>query len=240
MEVIPAVDIMKGKVVRLLKGDPKFAKSYEQLGDPVTLAKRWETEGARIIHVVDLDAALELGSNIDIVMKVINSVRVPIQVGGGIRSLDMARRMLNMGAARIILGSLAFEEPFTVKALFDKFGEDRIIIALDNINGVVMVHGWKTPAEITVDAAAAKFLKSGINLFLVTSIARDGAMAGPDFETLAKICRLGVKVIAAGGIRSLVDLMALKRLGVYGVIVGKALYEGLFTLSEALRTVEEK
>ncbi|MEM2914850.1 MAG: HisA/HisF-related TIM barrel protein, partial [Candidatus Bathyarchaeia archaeon] len=150
MEVIPAVDIMKGKVVRLLKGDPKFAKSYEQLGDPVTLAKRWETEGARIIHVVDLDAALELGSNIDIVMKVINSVRVPIQVGGGIRSLDMARRMLNMGAARIILGSLAFEEPFTVKALFDKFGEDRIIIALDNINGVVMVHGWKTPAEITV------------------------------------------------------------------------------------------
>jgi phosphoribosylformimino-5-aminoimidazole carboxamide ribotide isomerase len=103
-----------------------------------------------------------------------------------------------------------------------------------------MVHGWKTPTKITVDEAAAKFLKLGINIFLMTSIARDGSMTGPDFENLVKICRLGAKVIAAGGVRSLSDIVALKHLGVYGVIVGKALYEGLFSLSEALRIVEEK
>ena len=238
MEVIPAVDLMKGKVVRLLRGDPKFVSSYEHLGDPVTLAKRWETEGADTIHVVDLDAALGLGTNIKVVENIVREVRVPVQVGGGIRSLNTARELLNMGVERVILGSLAFKDPSAVKALLDEFGDDRVIVALDNLEGVVMVHGWKNSTKVTVSEAITKFLRLGVSVFLVTSVVRDGTMAGPDFEALARICRVRVGVIAAGGIRSLEDLVVLRRLGVRGVVVGKALYEGMFSLGEALRTVK--
>jgi len=240
MEVIPAVDIMNGKVVRLLKGDPEYVESYEHLGDPVTLARRWESEGARIIHVIDLDAALGCGSNIRVIEEIIGEVGVPLQVGGGIRSLDAARALLEKGVSRVILGSLAFKEPAAVETVLEEYGENRLVVALDHLYGVVMVHGWKASARMTVDEAVAKFSGLGVTLFLVTSVARDGTMSGPDLETLTRLRREGVKLIAAGGIRSLEDLVALKRLGVYGVVVGKALYEGLFSLGKALRTVKEE
>lgn len=239
MEVIPAVDIMKGKVVRLLRGDPKFAKSYQHLGDPVTLARKWEAQGAQIVHVVDLDAALELGSNVDVIQQIVERISVPVQVGGGIRSLIKARSLLNRGVQRVILGSLAFKEPSSVEVLLDEFGNDRIVVALDNLKGVVMVHGWKTSANVTADDAAADFSKLGVKFFLVTSVARDGTMSGPDLDTLARLCHGDIDVIAAGGIRSLEDLVGLKRLGAYGVVIGKALYESSFTLRKALRTVGE-
>jgi len=234
MEVIPAVDVMKGKVVRLLKGDPKFAKSYEHLGDPVALAKRWEAEGARIIHLVDLDAALGLGKNIGLIEEIVKAVRVPVQVGGGIRSLDEARRMFKRGVTRVILGSLALKDQSAVKTLLEEFGENRVAVALDNLDGIVMIQGWKTSANIAVKDAVAKFSRMGVKLFFVTSVARDGTLSGPDLETIAMLCRQGVRVIAAGGIRNLEDIAALKRQGVHGVVLGKALYEGLFSLTEAL------
>jgi phosphoribosylformimino-5-aminoimidazole carboxamide ribotide isomerase len=237
MEVIPAVDIMKGKVVRLLRGDPEFAKSYAHLGDPVTLARRWESEGARIIHVIDLDAALEVGSNVETIEEIIAAVNVPVQVGGGIRSLNRARILLNRDINKVILGSLAFEEPSAVKTLLEEFGENRVIVALDNLDGVVRVHGWKTSTRATVEGSIAKFSRMGVKFFLVTSVVRDGTMSGPDFKTSARISRQSVSVISAGGIRSLEDLLALRRLGVWGVVVGKSLYEGTFTLGEALRTI---
>ena len=240
MEVIPAVDIMNGKVVRLVRGDPKSAKSYEHLGDPVTLARRWEAHGAQIIHVIDLDAALGLGSNTDVIEQIVQKTGVPIQVGGGIRSLSKARSLLDKGVYRAILGSLAFKEPSSVKVLLEEFGNDRVAVALDNLDGVVMVQGWKTSARITVDDAVTDFSKLSVSIFLVTSVARDGTMSGPDFDTLARLCRVDIAVIAAGGIRSLEDLAGLKRLGVYGVVIGKALYEGAFTLRKALRTVGEE
>jgi phosphoribosylformimino-5-aminoimidazole carboxamide ribotide isomerase len=240
MKVIPAVDIMKGKVVRLLRGDPKHSESYEHLGDPVTLARRWEAEGAQIIHVIDLDAALGLGSNIEAIEEIIEGVSVPVQVGGGIRSLDKARAFFGKGIYRVILGSLAFKEPSSVEVLLDEFGQNRIAVALDNLDGVVMVHGWKTSARVTVDDAVTKFSRLGAKFFLVTSVERDGTMSGPDFQTLAGLCRRDIAVIAAGGISGLDDLVGLKRLGVHGVVIGKALYEGTFTLSKALRTVGEE
>ena len=240
MEVIPAVDIMNGKVVRLVRGDPESAKSYEHLGDPVTLARRWEAQGAQIIHVIDLDATLGLGSNIGLIEEIVQKIDVPIQVGGGIRSLSKARRLLGKGVYRAILGSLAFKEPSSAKALLDEFGDDRVVVALDNLGGAVMVHGWKTSASVTVDDAVTDFSELGVNLFLVTSVARDGTMSGPDFDTLARLCRRDIAVIAAGGIGSLEDLVGLKRLGVHGAVIGKALYEGSFTLGEALRTAGEE
>jgi len=240
MEVIPAVDIMKGKVVRLVRGDPRHASSYEHLGDPISLARRWESEGARLIHVVDLDAALSLGGNLNVIEMLVKSVDVPVQVGGGIRSLELARKLLSIGVERVIIGSLAFSNPSVVKALLEEAGAERVVIALDNREGVVMVRGWKTSAGVTVDEAAENFRRLGVKLFLVTSVARDGTLSGPDFETLSRLCRCGLEVMAAGGVRSIDDLLALKRLGVYGVVVGKALYEGRFSLSEALRAVMDE
>jgi len=237
VEIIPAVDIMKGKVVRLVRGDPRLLSSYNHLGDPVSLARRWEAEGARFIHVVDLDAALGTGRNLKVIELIVKSVDASVQVGGGIRSLELARRLLLMGVNRVIIGSLAFSNPSVIEALLGEFGEERVVVALDHKEGVVMIKGWEISAGISVDEAAEKFRRFGVRLFLVTSVARDGTLLGPDIETLSRLCRSGLKVIAAGGISSIEDLLALNRMGVHGVVVGKALYEGRFSLNEALRAV---
>lgn len=240
MYVIPAVDIMGGKVVRLLRGDPKLAKNYEHLGNPVELARRWEAEGAQIIHVIDLDAALGSGGNLETIIRIIRSVRVSVQVGGGIRSLERANRLIKAGAGRIIVGSLAFRSPESVKVLLKNFGWERIAVALDHLKGRVMVDGWRKPAYITLREAAERFSAMGVKFFLVTAIQRDGTMGGPDIGGLSEVMELGVNVIASGGIRSLKDIKALRELGVYGVIVGRALYEGRISLKEALKIASNK
>jgi len=236
MEVIPAVDLMKGKVVRLSQGDPKTAKVYDQLGDPVAVAKMWEKDGANILHIIDLDAALNLGNNFSMISKIANAVNLSIQVGGGIRKLETAEKLLEMGISRIILGALAFNEPHTLTKLQKKFGDERIIVALDHQGGRVMVEGWKTPTKLGIEEALAKFLDLQVKTFLVTSITKDGTLIGPDINTLSKVCAYpSVSIIAAGGVGSLNDLIILKQIGVKGVVVGKALYEGIFTLKEALK-----
>ena len=237
MEIIPAVDIMKGRVVRLVRGDPKQLRSYSKLGDPVSVAKRWEAEGAKFIHVVDLDAALGTERNLEVIESIVRSVEASVQVGGGIRSLEIARKLLLMGVKRVILGSLAFSDPHLVESLLREFGEKKVIVALDHKDDVVMVKGWKTSTKISVDVAAEKFRELGVKIFLVTSIARDGALLGPDIEILSRLCRRGLKVIAAGGVSSIRDILDLKQVGVHGVVIGRALYEGRLSLREALRAV---
>jgi phosphoribosylformimino-5-aminoimidazole carboxamide ribotide isomerase len=239
VDVIPAVDLMGGKVVRLVRGDPKLATSYERLGDAVSFAKRWEAEGAGLIHVVDLDATLELGSNLNVVESILRAVKVPLQIGGGIRTLELARQLFDLGVSRCVLGSVAFSNPSLVKVLLDEFGDDRVVVALDNLGGIVLARGWKDSARITVPEAVTKFSGIGVKFFLVTSVARDGTLAGPDLESLSQLCRQGADVIAAGGIGSLDDLVALKDLGVGAAVIGKALYEGKFSLGEALRAVKD-
>jgi len=240
MEVIPAVDIMKGKVVRLLRGDPRLKSSYDHLGSPVDLARRWEAEGARFIHLIDLDAALGIGRNLDVIEVIVKSVDVSIQVGGGIRNLEIARRLFSMGVERIIIGSLAFSNPSAVKVLLGEFGAKRVVVALDHRRGIVTIKGWEASTGVSVDEAAENFRKLGVRLFLVTSVYQDGTLLGPDLEVLSNLCRRGYEVIAAGGISSIEELLALKRLGVHGAVVGKALYEGRFSLNEALRAVMDE
>jgi phosphoribosylformimino-5-aminoimidazole carboxamide ribotide isomerase len=236
MEVIPAIDLMKGKVVRLFQGDPMTAKVYDQLGDPVAIAKMWEKDGANTLHIIDLDAALNLGNNFAMISKITEAVNLSIQVGGGIRKLETAENLLEMGISRIILGALAFNEPYTLTKLQKKFGNEHLIVALDHQGGRVMVEGWKTPTKLGIEEALAKFLDLQVKTFLVTSITKDGTLAGPDINTLSKICVYpNVSIIAAGGISSLNDLIVLKQIGVKGVVVGKALYEGVFTLKEAIK-----
>jgi len=235
MEIIPAVDLMDGKVVRLVRGDPRTLKAYEHFGDPITVAKRWERQGADAIHIIDLDAALDRGNNLKTIEKIARAVNKPVQVGGGIRSLETAQRLLKTGIDRIILGSLAFKETHTLATLLKDYGPERIVVALDHSDDEVMIRGWRATTKLSVDEALASFLGFKVELFLVTSIARDGTLMGPDYSTLAKVCNHpGIDVFAAGGIGSLEDLAALRRTGVRGVVIGKALYEGLFSLKEAL------
>jgi phosphoribosylformimino-5-aminoimidazole carboxamide ribotide isomerase len=238
VNIIPAVDLMGGKVVRLVRGNPQLATSYERLGNPVSVAKKWEAEGARFIHIVDLDAALERGSNLNMVESIAKAVRVQLQVGGGIRSVEDARHLFSIGVKRVVLGSIAFSSPSIVEALLGEFGEECVVVALDNLEGLVMIRGWKASTKVSVSEAVERFSKMGVKLFLVTSVTQDGTLSGPDLNVLSQICRKGVSVIAAGGIGGLDDLVALKTLGIGAVVVGKALYEGRFSLNEALRTVK--
>ncbi len=239
MKVIPAVDLMNGKVVRLFQGDPQKAKAYDYLGEPVAVAKKWEEEGADAIHIVDLDAAFGKGDNLSTVSEIIKAVNLPVQVGGGIRSLEKAETLLGIGADYVILGTLAFNKPEILEKLVEKFG-NRVIVALDHVNGKVMVEGWRKSAEIRVKEALAKFLELQVNTFLLTSISKDGTLEGIDAETLSQACKFkDARILAAGGVGSLKDLAVLKKIGVYGVVIGKALYEGTFTLKEALKVARE-
>jgi phosphoribosylformimino-5-aminoimidazole carboxamide ribotide isomerase len=194
MEILPAVDLMGEKVVRLLGGDPATKKTYEH----------------------------------------------PVQVGGGIRSLDTAHDYLEMGVGRIVLGSLAFANPSRVRAILDSHGSGRVVVAVDNIKGKVAVRGWRATTESTVEESISMFSSIGIHIFLVTAVARDGTLMGPDLDLMNRAIRLGnVHIIAAGGISSLEDLVRLDNMGVYGVVIGKALYEGKIRLADAFNILRK-
>jgi len=240
MKVFPAVDLMDGKVVRLFRGRPETAKTYTSLGDPVAVAKKWENEGADGLHVVDLDAALCRGDNSATIFEIVQAVKIPVHVGGGIRSEEKAEKFLNMGVDKIMIGTLAFERPKILAKLVKKFG-DSIIVALDyGENGKVMIEGWRKNVQLNVENAIQRFLKLKIKTFLLTSVSKDGTLEGVNVDIVKKACAYkGVNVIAAGGVSSLKDLMLLKNVGVYGVVVGKALYEGAFSLKDALKIAME-
>jgi phosphoribosylformimino-5-aminoimidazole carboxamide ribotide isomerase len=239
MQVIPAIDLMKGKIVRLSRGDPKTAKVYDQFGNPVETAKKWKKEGANKLHIIDLDAAFGAGDNLSTIAKIAKSIDLPIQVGGGIRTTQAVEKLLKMGIAQVILGALAFRDPEAVTQIQKRFGSEHLMVALDNKDGKIMVEGWKTPITLGIREALEKFTKLSVNTFLITSITKDGTLSGPDLDTLSEASQYpNVDIIAAGGISSLNDLAALKWVGVEGVVIGKALYEGRFTLKEALKAAE--
>jgi len=238
VQLIPAIDLMNGKIVRLTRGDPKTAKVYDQFGGPVETAKKWKAEGAGKLHIIDLDAALGMGNNLSVIAEIAENVDLPIQVGGGIRTIEAVQKLRTMGISQVILGALAFSDPEAITRIQQEFGAETVIVALDNRNGKIMVEGWKTATALGMKEALEKFTMLGVRTFLITSITKDGTLSGPDLETLRGACQYpNVEVIAAGGIGGLNDLVTLKRVGVAGAVIGKALYEGRFTLKEALKSV---
>lgn len=240
MEVIPAVDIKGGVVVRLLRGDPEFSTSYSTLGDPLSISRKWINEGAKTLHVIDLDAALGTGSNLPLVEEMVKSLEVDFQVGGGIRSFDLAQKLLKIGAKRIIVGTLAFANGKDFMRLLDTFGKDRVIVSLDHHGKEVMLEGWKVASHIDIHRAMKEFLGRGVDLFLVTSVDRDGTLTSPDFEVLSEICKKKeAKIIAAGGVSNLEQLVIAKSLGAHAVVIGKALYEEKIDLREAINVMKE-
>jgi phosphoribosylformimino-5-aminoimidazole carboxamide ribotide isomerase len=239
MQLIPAIDLMGGKIVRLTRGEAKTAKTYEkEFGTPVEAAQRWRDEGAAKLHIIDLDAAFGIGDNRAVIAHVAKNVALPIQVGGGIRSFETAEKLFDSGVKQVILGALAFSDPSAIGKIRKQFGLDSVIVALDNKEGHIMVEGWRTETAMTVDEALDKYTQLGVRNFLITSIAQDGMLSGPDLQTLSSAVLFpGAKIIAAGGIGSIGDLAALKEIGVEGAVIGKALYEGRFTLKEAIQKI---
>ncbi len=231
---------MNGEIVRLRHGDPKTAKVYSQFGGPVETAKKWQAEGAKKLHIIDLDAALGMGNNLSVIAEIAENTGFPIQVGGGIRNIEAVEKVLGLGVSQVILGALAFSDPQAVPQIQQAFGPKSVIVALDNKDGKIMVEGWKTATALGMKEALEKFVALGVKMFLVTSITKDGTLSGPDLDTLREACQYpDVEVIAAGGIGCLNDLVALRSVGVEGAVIGKALYEGRFTLKEALKKVGE-
>jgi phosphoribosylformimino-5-aminoimidazole carboxamide ribotide isomerase len=239
MQLIPAIDLMNGKIVRLTRGEAKTAKFYEnQFGTPVEAAQRWRDEGAGKLHIIDLDAAFALGNNHAVIAEVAKNVKLPIQVGGGIRSYEAAEKLFQTGITQVILGALAFSDSSAIGKIQKKFGAESVIVALDNKEGFIMVEGWKTATAMTVQDALEKYTELGVRRFLITSIAQDGMLNGPDLQTLSQATLYpNAKIVAAGGIGSIGDLAALKEIGVEGAVIGKALYEGRFTLKEAIQKI---
>ncbi len=240
MKIIPSIDIYGGKVVRFVKGDPKTATIYSD--NPVNIAEKWAQEGVHVIHVVDLDSALGTGANNrEHILKIAKAVNIPVQVGGGIRDLEYASSLLKQGVSRIVIGTLAFKDPAIVKTMTTSFGSEKVAVALDYIGEDVVVRGWTTSTGISIRDAIIKFQNLGVNIFLMTSVERDGTLIGPDYQTLQNILKvLPVKIIASGGVSNLHDLVHLKEIGVYGAIIGKALYEEKLTLSDAVQLTTDK
>ncbi len=235
MKIIPAIDLMNGQVVRLYKGDPKQKTVY---GDnPVEIAKKWEAKGADMLHIVDLDATLEMGSNLSLIKKILKEISIPVEVAGGLRDESMILDVVKI-SNRVVIGTLAFKDKELLKKLLLSLGSEKIVISVDHIDGEIVIHGWQDRTGIKLIDAIKEFLEMGFTEFLLTNVNRDGTMEGPDLEFLEQACNLDqTNVIASGGISNVDDIKDVKEKNAFGVILGKALYENKISIDEAKKIV---
>lgn len=230
-EIIPAIDLIDGKCVRLNQGDYDQRTEYDS--NPIQMAQEFEAQGASVIHVIDLDGAKEGRlCNEETVLKIAQSVQIPVQTGGGIRSYDDAQMLLQNGVKRIILSTSALKNPELIEKLVENFGADRIIISVDAKNGMVATDGWREVSTTPVDNFLEELKSLGITTIIFTDIEQDGMLSGPNFNSISKVQKSGLKVIVAGGVSSQEDVEKLKKMNVNGVIIGKAIYEGHINLSD--------
>ena len=229
MKVIPSIDLMNGNVVRLVRGDPANKVVYSD--NPIETARKWEAAGADMLHVVDLNATLRTGiNNNEIVFKIIDSIKIPVQVAGGIRSINAINEMLNKNAAKVVLGTIAYKEPDSIRQIAKKKVE-KLVISIDQNNGRVMIDGWREASSYGIVDAINLFMSMGIRDFLLTSIDRDGTLNGPDVTTLSLASSFANSlIIASGGISSLEDIIRVRSAGCHSVILGKAVYEGKISI----------
>ena len=230
MKVIPAIDLMNGQVVRLYKGDPNQKTVYSD--DPISIAKKWESAGADLIHLVDLDATLGLGSNFELIKKIVLSVSIPVEIAGGLRSESLILEALKI-VDRVVIGTMAFKEPELLQNLLTKLGSDKLVISVDHKDGIIVTHGWQSNTDISLIDSMNEFLGVGFTEFLLTNVNRDGTLEGPDLEFLEEACNLDkANVIASGGISNIDDIPKVKDKNAWGVILGKALYENKISIEE--------
>ena len=231
MKVIPAIDLMNGQVVRLYKGDPKQKTVYSN--DPVEIAKKWEANGADMLHIVDLDATLGIGSNLGIIKNILKEITIPVEVAGGLRDESLILDVIKI-SNRIVIGTLAFKNKKLLKKLSSSLGSEKIVISVDHMDGEIVIHGWQDKTGIKLIDSIKEFLEMGFSEFLLTNVSKDGTMEGPDLEFLEQACSLdNTNIIASGGISNVNDVKDVKEKNAFGVILGKALYENKITIEEA-------
>lgn len=234
LTVVPAIDLRHGRVVRLREGKPENETQYAD--DPAAVAREFAAQGAVRLHVVDLDGAIDALPQTDVVASLIAAAGIPVEVGGGIRSVEAARRYADLGAQRVIFGTAALRTPEVVQEAVRELGA-AVAVALDARDGRVTVRGWQEISDTPATELARAIVGWGVGRIQYTDVSRDGTLVGPNLNATAEIARVsGVPVTAAGGISALADIEAVAALlpdGVDEVIVGKALYERRFTLSEA-------
>lgn len=239
MIVIPAIDLKEGKCVRLLQGRMEDATVYSD--NPEDTAKRWEAEGAELLHIVDLDGAFAGGmKNFSAIEAIRKAIRIPIEVGGGIRDIERIDQLLSLGVNRIILGTVAVEKPELVKEACKKH-PGRILVGIDAKNGFVATKGWVEVTQIKTKELALKMQGYGAAGIIYTDISKDGMLTGPNIETTREMAEsLNIPVIASGGISSIDDIKRLSGIkGLWGAITGKAIYSGSVELREAIRITKD-
>ncbi|NDJ51977.1 MAG: 1-(5-phosphoribosyl)-5-[(5-phosphoribosylamino)methylideneamino]imidazole-4-carboxamide isomerase [Chloroflexi bacterium] len=239
MIIYPAVDIRDGRVVRLVQGDPNQQTVHSD--NPLQTAQRWRAAGADWLHIVNLDGAFgEGGFDFDL-LRQIKALEVSIQFGGGLRSFDAIDAVLSAGADRVVLGTLLVQQPELAAEAIERFGAERIAVALDARGGKVAIHGWQQATEWTPIDLGRHFAAAGVRYALYTDILRDGLLKGVNVEATARLAaETGLSVIASGGVSTLQDLKALRTCSgkVHGAVIGKALYAGAIQLNDALRIAE--
>ena len=237
MLIIPAIDLKDGCVVRYVQG-ARDKKVYSK--DPVKTAKHWVKQGAKFLHLVDLDGAFTgYPKNMDIVKEIVKNIPIPVEFGGGVRKIDTISALVDCGVVRVVLGTKAVSDKSFLKKAYKKFN-DKIIVSIDAKNGIVMTEGWKSSKGKVDVLSFAVYLKDmGFRQVIYTDTLKDGTLSGPNIKSIKQLLKeTNLKVIASGGISSLDDILKLKlleKLGVIGVIIGKALYECKFTLSQAIK-----
>ncbi len=241
--IFPAIDIRDGKCVRLIQGN--YDKQITYSDSPASQAALWEKQGAPFLHLVDLDGAKEGHPvNLKTVESITKAVKIPCQLGGGIRTIDDANLVFKAGVERIIVGTAACENPEFVEELVMKFSHEKVVIGIDAKNGKASVRGWLKDTNLKATDLAAEFAKKGINRFIYTDIHTDGMLSGPNYAAISEFCEAvsGSKVIASGGVSSTDDvirLLNLARKNIEGVIIGKALYDGKIVLSDLVKLLSE-
>ncbi|WP_102029324.1 1-(5-phosphoribosyl)-5-[(5-phosphoribosylamino)methylideneamino]imidazole-4-carboxamide isomerase [Salirhabdus sp. Marseille-P4669] len=235
MILYPAIDIRDGKCVRLIQGDYGKQNTY---GDPVEMAQKWANKGAEALHVVDLDGALEgTFKNLRIIQSIVETTMLPVQVGGGIRSIEAIEKLVEIGVSRVILGTAAIKDRGFLQAAVERFKET-IAVSIDAKNGYVATNGWTKTSDLKALDFAKQLEEIGVQTIVYTDIAKDGMLAGPNFRELEKMNEhVSMNVIASGGVTTVSDVQQLAQRNVYGAIVGKALYTGNINLEDALKEV---
>ena len=233
IEIIPAIDIISGRCVRLSQGEYSSAKQYDAL--PVEVAQEYEAAGVRRLHIVDLDGAKNSEPcNLAVLEQIRRATLLDIEWGGGVKSREALAQVLDAGADRVICGSIAVSHPDDFRGWIEEFGADKMILGADVRNGKVAINGWLEDSQVGLEEIIEQFLPAGLNQVICTDISRDGMLAGVDcdFYTRLQTTYPSVDMIVSGGISSVADIEELDRMGLRAVIVGKALYEGRVTLKE--------
>jgi phosphoribosylformimino-5-aminoimidazole carboxamide ribotide isomerase len=235
MKVYPSIDLMRGSVVRLRKGQASDVKVYSK--DPTTVARSWSRTGIAGIHVVDLDAAFDLGNNLDTIRRIIPAAERPVQVGGGIRTATIARELVKAGVDTLVVGTVALTDETTFNQIIEIATLPKTVVALDYRREDVLIAGWRQRSGITLDKALTHLMEAGARDFLLTCAERDGMMNGPDIDTIRRVCQRyhDARVFASGGVRSTADVASLRDAGAHAVIIGKALLDGTLPISEAVK-----